>query len=147
MLLLVSELLTAFADVYSFALLASNAHWNTSGSNFYAHHLLYDRVYKESYANVDRLAEYLRGVGVRAPATLALLSELTTLVPVTGVLPAGSYLDALVTANTAVLKSVYEANSALATSTDPRSLGGMNLLGGISETHCSLGFLLSSAVA
>lgn len=141
-----SELLTAFADVYSFALLASNAHWNTSGSNFYAHHLLYDRVYKESYANVDRLAEYLRGLGVRAPATLALLGELTSLIPVVGVLDASGYLNALVTANTAVLKSVYEANQALMTSTDPRSLGGLNLLGDVAETHCSLGFLLSSAV-
>lgn len=139
------SLLVLLADVYSFSLLAQNAHWNTVGREFYSHHLLYERVYTTAYANVDRVAEYIRGWGVRAPATLPLLAKLTSLPTISGVLTPEGYLGVLSEGNSFVLKTLTEANAALTELNDPRALGGLNLVGDLAETHCSLGFLLSSS--
>lgn len=139
------SLVVLLADVYSFSLLAQNAHWNTTGRDFYAHHLLYERVYTAAYANVDRVAEYIRGWGVRAPATLPLLAGLTTLPVITGVLEPEAYLATVLAGNDSVLKTLADANTALTGLTDPRALGGLNLVGDLAETHCSLGFLLSAS--
>lgn len=139
------SLVVLLADVYSFSLLAQNAHWNTTGREFYSHHLLYERVYTAAYANVDRVAEYIRGWGVRAPATLQLLAGLTTLPPVPGVLAPEDYLRAVLDGNDLVLKTLTDVNTALADLKDPRVLGGLNLVGDLAETHCSLGFLLSAS--
>jgi starvation-inducible DNA-binding protein len=140
------SLLVLFADVFAFSLLAKNSHWNNEGQMFYEHHLLYDRVYEESYANVDRIAEYIRGWGVRAPASLPLLAELTTIPVVTGTLEPEAYLRVVLAGNDLVLKTLKEVNTALLTNPDPRALGGLNIVGDVSETHCSLGFLLSSSL-
>ena len=139
------SLVVLLADVYSFSLLAQNAHWNTTGRDFYAHHLLYERVHTAAYANVDRVAEYIRGWGVRAPATLPLLAGLTTLPVITGVLEPEAYLGVVLAGNDSVLKTLADANAALTGLTDPRALGGLNLVGDVAETHCSLGFLLSAS--
>lgn len=53
-----------------------NNHWTDSGNNFYAHHLLFDRIYKETAEFLDEAAEKAVGIFGSEALTLARQSKL-----------------------------------------------------------------------
>ena len=59
-----------------------------TGPAFYQLHLLFDRIYEAAGKDNDRVAEHIKGLGGRTPATMQLFLGLTTLTETPGV-PSG----------------------------------------------------------
>lgn len=68
---------TAFASHYAFVIKAQNFHWNVVGRQFYADHLLFQRIYEEVESSIDDFAENLRKLDVVVPAGLQAFSQLS----------------------------------------------------------------------
>lgn len=54
-------------------------HWNVESPDFYGLHLMFEKFYTEVWESLDEIAERLRAVGGKAPASLKLLLEKATL--------------------------------------------------------------------
>lgn len=71
------ELAILLAFLKAEAGLHQSHHWRTQGPNFYSDHLLFERIYNETYGLIDGLAE--RTIGVGDPSLLQPLElELST---------------------------------------------------------------------
>lgn len=64
------------ADTYSLYLKTQNYHWNVTGPNFHELHLLFETQYEDLAGAVDEIAERLRKVGAKAPASFSAFSKL-----------------------------------------------------------------------
>jgi len=73
----VKTLRVAFASEYGFLIKTQDAHWNVQGCDFYAAHLLFERIYNEVQEAIDPLAENLRKSGVFVPPGLTRMSGLS----------------------------------------------------------------------
>lgn len=62
---------TLLADEYVLYTKTRNYHWNVVGSDFHDLHLLFEKQYEELDETIDDIAEYNRGIGLHAEATLA----------------------------------------------------------------------------
>lgn len=67
------------ADTYSLQLKTQNYHWNVSGPFFTTLHTLFETQYTELFAANDTLAERIRALGSKAPATYNEFLKLTTI--------------------------------------------------------------------
>ncbi len=76
---LVKQLEAALADTYALYLKTQNYHWHVTGPHFVSLHQLFERQYKELAEFVDELAERLRILGHKAPATFSEFNELKTI--------------------------------------------------------------------
>lgn len=76
----VAEKLGIFlADTAVLAIKTLNYHWNMVGPQFFMYHKLLEEQYKELNEALDVLAERIRQIGPKAPATLKEFLELSTL--------------------------------------------------------------------
>jgi starvation-inducible DNA-binding protein len=66
------------AESYFLSYKAHAAHWNTESLNFPQYHAFFESVYEDVESATDPLAEFLRALGYKAPATIA---ELQMMVP------------------------------------------------------------------
>lgn len=57
------------ADTYTLYLKTHNYHWNVTGPQFPALHLMFEEQYTELAAAVDLIAERIRALGERAPGS------------------------------------------------------------------------------
>ncbi len=57
------------AESYQLFIKTQGVHWNVSGPNFFSLHKLTEGQYQELYAAIDVIAERIRTLGSRAPAT------------------------------------------------------------------------------
>ncbi len=73
------EMKIILADKYVLYTKLRNYHWNVTGPAFYQLHATFEQLYDEMALDVDAIAERLRTLGFKAPATLAEFLELTTL--------------------------------------------------------------------
>lgn len=72
----VAELL---ADTYRLGLKAQNFHWNVTGPQFQQLHKLFGDQYDELSDATDEIAEHLRALGSRAPASFAEFETLSSI--------------------------------------------------------------------
>jgi len=108
-------------------------HWRAKGSGFYQLHLLYQRIYEERPAEIDRMAELIAAVGGSdALAPAATLRDVQGFVAAVERAPGADLQKAVATVH-AVLKALDAANAAAAEI--PFSLGAQNVLAGIADTH------------
>ncbi len=76
----VADELTHFlADTYALYLKTQNFHWNVTGPNFYAYHLMFEKQYTELADAVDVIAERIRALGSHTPASFSEFSKLTSI--------------------------------------------------------------------
>lgn len=68
------------ADTYTLSLKTQNYHWNVTGPSFPSLHLLFEAQYIELAAATDLVAERIRALGERAPATYHELASLSSIV-------------------------------------------------------------------
>ena len=61
----------ALADTYLLLIKTHNYHWNVEGPGFRQLHLLFEEQYNELFAAVDLIAERIRALGEKAPASPA----------------------------------------------------------------------------
>lgn len=74
---LTEELQELLGSTFALYVLAHGAHWNVTGVNFGEHHELFGEIYQDVWASVDEIAENLRKIGSKAPASLAQLISLS----------------------------------------------------------------------
>ena len=67
------------ASTYTLYLKTQNFHWNVVGSDFYQLHLLFEKQYEDLADATDELAERIRALGFRAPASFAEYLKLSSI--------------------------------------------------------------------
>lgn len=67
------------ADTYALYLKTQNYHWNVESPNFLALHLMFETQYTELATAVDDIAERIRALGQKAPATFTAYSGLSSM--------------------------------------------------------------------
>lgn len=67
------------ADTYTLYLKTQNFHWNVTGPHFHSLHRMFEEEYTELAGAVDEIAERIRALGVRAPASFTEFSKLTSI--------------------------------------------------------------------
>jgi starvation-inducible DNA-binding protein len=67
------------ADTYTLYLKTHNYHWNVTGPMFSSLHLMFETEYMELALAVDEIAERIRALGVRTPASYREFSALATI--------------------------------------------------------------------
>ena len=64
------------ADTYTLYLKTQNYHWNVTGPQFSEMHLLFEGQYQDLAAATDEIAERIRAIGEKAPASFTAFSKL-----------------------------------------------------------------------
>ena len=64
------------ADTYTLYLKTQNYHWNVTGPQFASLHLLFETQYQDLAAASDEVAERIRALGEKAPASFGAFSKL-----------------------------------------------------------------------
>ncbi len=73
----VNVLKQALADTYALYLKTQNYHWNITGPNFKPLHLMLEEHYTELALAVDTIAERIRALGDKAPASFSKYAAMT----------------------------------------------------------------------
>lgn len=93
------------ADTYTLYLKTHYYHWNVVGPMFQTLHLMFETQYTELALAVDLVAERIRALGFPAPGTYYAFSKLTSIQEDAEIPRAADMVEALVSANEAVVKS------------------------------------------
>lgn len=72
------------ADTYTLYLKTQGFHWNVTGPRFYDLHKLFEEQYGELAAADDEIAERIRALGAKAPASYSEFKKLATITEETG---------------------------------------------------------------
>lgn len=67
------------ANSYGLYLKTQNYHWNVTGPQFESLHLLFEKQYTDLAESVDEIAERIRTLGNKVPASFSTFNELKTL--------------------------------------------------------------------
>ncbi len=67
------------ADTYMLFIKTQGLHWNVSGPNFYGVHKLTEAQYENMYEAIDVIAERIRALGTKAPASYTKYGELSAI--------------------------------------------------------------------
>lgn len=67
------------ADSYMVYLKTHNYHWNVTGKLFHSLHVMFEEQYTELAEAIDVIAERIRSIGYRAPASFREYNELTSI--------------------------------------------------------------------
>lgn len=93
------------ADTYTLYLKTHNFHWNVTGPQFQTLHLMFEGQYNELALAVDLIAERIRALGVRAPATYAEFVQLSSIKEEKGALSADKMIELLVQGQESVIRT------------------------------------------
>lgn len=75
----IDGLMRVLADSYALALKTQNYHWNVEGKNFPALHALFETQYDEIFTAIDDVAERIRALGEKVPASLSHFDSMKTI--------------------------------------------------------------------
>lgn len=75
----IKKLSVVLADTYALYLKTQNYHWHVSGPQFKVLHELFEEQYQELAEAIDDIAERIRILGEKAPATFSEFNALKTL--------------------------------------------------------------------
>lgn len=118
-------------------------HWSTRGPQFYADHLLFERLYNESLDGIDQVAE--RAVGIGQPGAIVASDQAGYIAFLLKALQPPASPDSMVSLSlgleTAVLKAV-DLTITTMESSPLMSHGISNLLEGVADKHESFVYLL-----
>lgn len=67
------------ADTYQLFIKTQGVHWNVSGPAFVSIHELTEAHYENMYKAIDEIAERIRALGVKAPASYSKYGELSSI--------------------------------------------------------------------
>ena len=76
-MILADSLKHLLANSYSFVIKAQQFHWNVEGSDFPQYHEFLGDLYEEVYGSIDKIAEYIRTLGVYTPGSMERFIELS----------------------------------------------------------------------
>jgi len=93
------------ADTYTLYLKTQGCHWNVTGPRFYDLHKLFEEQYTELAGANDEIAERIRALGTRAPASFAEFKRLAAIEELSGTPSASEMLRQLLADNRAAVRS------------------------------------------
>jgi starvation-inducible DNA-binding protein len=93
------------ADTYTLNLKTLNFHWNVTGPMFQTLHLMFEGQYNELSVAVDDIAERIRALGVKAPASYQEFLKLSSIKENLGDLNALQMISELVHGHEQVIKT------------------------------------------
>ncbi|MDH3431609.1 MAG: DNA starvation/stationary phase protection protein [Gammaproteobacteria bacterium] len=96
------------ADSYSLYLKTHNYHWNVTGPLFNTLHLMFETQYTELATAVDEIAERIRALGIKAPASYSAFSKLTKITEGSGDESAEEMIRQLVLGQEAVVRTARD---------------------------------------
>jgi len=70
---------TVLADTYMLFIKTQGVHWNVTGPAFVSVHELTEGQYENMYRAIDEIAERIRALGVKAPASYTKYGELSSI--------------------------------------------------------------------
>ena len=73
------QLQVALAESYALYLKTQNYHWNVTGHQFGSLHSLFEEQYTDLAEAIDEIAERVRALGVKTPASFQRFSDLSTI--------------------------------------------------------------------
>jgi DNA-binding ferritin-like protein len=120
-------------------------HWQTRGAAFYADHLLFERLYNESQAFIDQVAE--RAVGLQHAGVVDAHAQVTVMGHLIETLCEGSLdpdrmIEISLNTESLVVQTVGVALSKLKASEGGLTNGTDNLLQGVADLHETFVYLL-----
>jgi starvation-inducible DNA-binding protein len=110
------------ADTYTLYLKTQGYHWNVTGPQFRALHLMFEEQYLELRDAVDEIAERIRALGPLAPGSYREMERLTSVSDEEGAPEAMDMVHRLIEANETVVSTAREAVRAAEEGGDPASL-------------------------
>lgn len=116
------QLARLLADTYTLYLKTHNYHWNVTGPMFNTLHLMTEDQYTELALAVDQIAERIRALGVRAPASYAEFAKLATVTESNGKENAEEMIRQLVEGQEAVVRTARESLPAAEEANDQTTL-------------------------
>lgn len=110
------------ADTYTLYLKTHGYHWNVTGPQFRALHLMFEEEYLELQTVVDEIAERIRALGPLAPGSYSEMARLTAVSDEEGAPEAMEMVRHLIEANETVVTTARTVASAAEAAGDPASL-------------------------
>ena len=110
------------ADTYTLYLKTHGYHWNVTGPQFRALHLMFEEQYLELRDVVDEIAERIRALGPLAPGSYREMARLTSVADEEGAPEAMQMVRRLIEANETVVRTAREVARTAETAGDPASL-------------------------
>ncbi len=71
----VEALKNVLADSYALYVKTQNYHWNVTGPQFHSLHVMFEEQYTDLFAAIDEIAERIRALGAKVPASLTVFSD------------------------------------------------------------------------
>lgn len=93
------------ADTYTLHLKTQGFHWNVAGPRFYDLHKLFEAQYGELAAANDEIAERIRALGAKAPASYGEFKQLASIVEEAGAPAAAEMVRQLLADNRGAVRS------------------------------------------
>jgi starvation-inducible DNA-binding protein len=100
---------TVLADSYQLFIKTQGVHWNVAGASFFGIHKLTEAQYEDLYEAIDMIAERIRALGHKAPASYTTYGELSRITDEDRPQDAGAMLAMLVRDNGLVCQSLRDA--------------------------------------
>ena len=132
------------ADTYTLYLKTQGFHWNVVGPRFYDLHKLFEEQYTELAAANDEIAERIRALGVKAPASYGEFKSLTTIAEESGTPVAEDMLRQLLADNRAAAES---ARGAVAAAEAEGDVGSADLATQRIRSHDKAAWMIEALLA
>ncbi|HXZ01701.1 MAG TPA: DNA starvation/stationary phase protection protein [Stellaceae bacterium] len=97
------------ADTYTLYLKTQGFHWNVAGPRFYELHKLFEEQYGALAAANDEIAERIRALGVKAPASFGAFKQLASIAEEEGAPAAAEMVRRLLADNLSAARSAAAA--------------------------------------
>jgi starvation-inducible DNA-binding protein len=137
---LLSKLL---ADEYVLYAKTRNYHWNVVGPHFNDLHKFFESQYEQIDSDIDEIAERIRSLGEKTPATLAEFVKNARIKEHSGFPSAGKMVSNLVSDHESVVQSLREA---ISTCEQNKDAGTADFLTGLMEKHEKTAWMLRSVL-
>ncbi len=97
------------ADTYMLFIKTQGVHWNVTGPAFFSIHKLTEEHYENLYASIDELAERIRALGMKAPASYTKYGELSSIKDVDEPKSAGDMIKMLIADHETTISTLRSA--------------------------------------
>ncbi len=139
----IDKLADIMADTYTLYLKTQNYHWHVTGPQFKALHELFEMQYQELAEAVDLIAERIRSLGSKTPASFAEFIKLKKINEGTSTLNAQQMVTELAADNDTL---VNDLNAALKLAQEHHDEGTATILGDRIAAHQKARWMLKSSL-
>jgi len=140
----ISELMKEIlADQFVLYVKARNYHWNVTGPQFYGLHAVFENIYDELAEDIDKVAERIRSLGMKAPGTMKEFWELSSLEEKPGNIPESSVMvQEILTDFETIIEAIKSSANKMQSSLNDEVSAGM--LYGFMEKYQKMVWMMKS---